>query len=240
MSTDAARLVDLRSATTAMIRGFDDERWTDDDMRAPSLLPGWTRGHVLTHVARNADGIARTLAGALRGEQVARYPGGAVGREADIEAGASRPSVELVADVRDSAERLDRLYGGIADIDGWELLTEDDRPARDWLVRRWREIEIHRVDAAGSYRPSEWSPSFVRYLLPELAATLPDRAPGPLRVVVAADGSVAPDLVGRTWTAGDGGPEVIGPDWALAAWLLGRAEAAGAALGTTPDLAPWL
>ncbi|MEV7393377.1 maleylpyruvate isomerase N-terminal domain-containing protein, partial [Streptomyces sp. NPDC091215] len=31
-------------------------RFTDADVRAPSLLPGWSRGHVLTHVARNADG----------------------------------------------------------------------------------------------------------------------------------------------------------------------------------------
>ncbi len=30
-------------------------RLTDEDLRAPSLLPGWTRGHVLAHVARNAD-----------------------------------------------------------------------------------------------------------------------------------------------------------------------------------------
>lgn len=240
MSTDAARLADLRSATTAMIRGFDDERWTDADMRAPSLLPGWTRGHVLTHIARNADGIARTLAGALRGEVVARYPDGTPGRNADIESGASRPAVELIGDVRDSAERLDRLFGGIADIDGWALATEDGHPARDWLVRRWREVEVHRVDAAGGYGPADWSPSFVRYLLPELAATLPQRAGGPLRVIVAAEGSVAPDLAGQAWVVGDGGPDVTGPDWALTAWLLGRPEAAGAALAAAPELAPWL
>jgi maleylpyruvate isomerase len=30
---------------------------TDAQAREPSLLPGWTRGHVLTHIARNADGM---------------------------------------------------------------------------------------------------------------------------------------------------------------------------------------
>ena len=30
---------------------------TDPDLRVPSMLPGWTRGHVLAHLARNADGM---------------------------------------------------------------------------------------------------------------------------------------------------------------------------------------
>src|SRR5215472_17296509 len=34
---------------------------TDAAAREPSLLPGWTRGHVLTHVARNADGLGNLL-----------------------------------------------------------------------------------------------------------------------------------------------------------------------------------
>ena len=37
----------------AAVRGL-----TDDAARAPSRLPGWTRGHVLTHLARNAEGTA--------------------------------------------------------------------------------------------------------------------------------------------------------------------------------------
>jgi hypothetical protein len=35
--------------------------------------------------------------------------------------------------------------GAVADADGWELATED-RPAREYVVRRWRAVEIHRVD----------------------------------------------------------------------------------------------
>ncbi|MER5808278.1 maleylpyruvate isomerase N-terminal domain-containing protein [Streptomyces sp. NPDC002033] len=37
---------------------------TDDDVRAPSLLPGWTRAHVLTHIARSADSRTRLLTAA--------------------------------------------------------------------------------------------------------------------------------------------------------------------------------
>ena len=52
------------------------EHITDEQVRSPSRLPGWTVAHVLTHLARNADGHVRRLEGALRGEDVPRYPGG--------------------------------------------------------------------------------------------------------------------------------------------------------------------
>ena len=39
---------------------------------------------------------------------------------------------------------------------------------------------------------------------------------------------------------GDGDPvSVIGPDWALLAWLVGRPAAAAAALSATPELPQW-
>ena len=69
---------------------------TDPD--APSLCEGWSRGHVLSHVARNAQAIGRLAGWAVSGTPAAMYPGGAAGRDADIEAGAGRPAVELRAD----------------------------------------------------------------------------------------------------------------------------------------------
>ena len=101
MSAPAASLAALRTSTAALVRGIDAEQWADEDARAPSLLPNWSRGHVLTHIARNADGIARAMSGALRGEVVRRYPNGTAGRNADIEAGAVRSVAELAADVRE-------------------------------------------------------------------------------------------------------------------------------------------
>ena len=73
-------------ALAASIDGLDDET-----ARRPSLLPGWTVGHVLAHLARNADGMRGMLDGGGRGEVAAQYPGGAAQREADIAAGAGRP-----------------------------------------------------------------------------------------------------------------------------------------------------
>jgi maleylpyruvate isomerase len=240
MSDRVLRLVEVRASTSALLVGLEAERWTDADVRAPSTLPGWTRAHVLTHVARNADGIAATLAGALRGEVVLRYPHGSAGRDAAIEAGAGRGAVELIADVRDSADRLDRVFGAVADASGWELPTENDRPAHSWLCARWREVEIHRADLRGAYGAAGWPATFVGYLLPRLAAGVGSRAGQPLRIEVAHEGSTTIDLGGSSWASGGAdGITVRGPDWALLAWLTGRPSLADGQLTTMPELSAW-
>lgn len=223
-----------------MITGFEAEQWSDDDIRAPSLLPGWTRGHVLSHIARNADGIALTLAGALGGEQLARYPDGRDGRRADIEAGASRSAAASLTDVRESADRLDQAFGALADAGGWELPAEDGKPSHSFVTARWREVEIHRLDVNGAYTAQQWPAEFVQYLVPRLADRLDGRTDEPVRVRIEAAGSVTAGLPGSTWTANSGDPVIVaGPDWAVLAWLIGRTSVAADALSATPELAPW-
>src|SRR6266496_3912112 len=78
---------------------------SDTQAREPSLLPGWTRGHVLTHIARNADGMVNLLHWARTGTQTPMYAS-PESRAADIEAGAGRPAAGLAADVRESAAAL--------------------------------------------------------------------------------------------------------------------------------------
>jgi maleylpyruvate isomerase len=204
------------------------------------LCEGWTRGHVLTHIARNADGIADTLAGALRGEIVDRYPDGWDARNAAIAAGADRPFAELAADVRDSGSRLGQAFAAIAAADGWELPTEHGDPAQEWAFRRWREVEVHRVDLAAGYTPDQWPARLVTALLPEAVGALGPRIEGAVRVTITADGSVAPELVDRSWAFGDGDAvEVRGPDWAVLTWLTGRPAAGAHALSATPPLREW-
>lgn len=246
-----ANLAALRDSTDALLLGLDEQRWGEADVRAPSLLPDWTRGHVLTHIARNAEGITRTLDGALRGQAVARYPHGQAGRAADIEAGAGRSPAELVHDVRDTAADLDRIFTTIAHGDAWAVLAEK-RSAAGWVTSRWREVEIHRVDLRGNYGPQDWPPAFVAYLLPALAKQLGERTDSPLTVEITAEGSLADQLAGKTYRShpdaaddaatgsGADGEVVSGPDWAVLAWLTGRVDAARDALSGTPPLTPWL
>ena len=68
----------------------------DSDVRRSSLCPGWTVGHVLTHVARNADSHRRRAEAAARNEMIDQYPGGYEGREAEIESRSQPLRSELI------------------------------------------------------------------------------------------------------------------------------------------------
>jgi maleylpyruvate isomerase len=241
MSEPTAMLLALRASTADLLQALNAANWSDDDLRAESLCAGWTRGHVLTHIARNADAIADTLSGAVRGEIVERYPGGTPARNAAIADGAERPFAAQVADVRESAERLDRVFGAVTEAGAWDRVTDEDELAAHWAWARWREVEIHRVDLASDYGPDRWPPAMVTALLPEVAQRLTARVGDrSVLVRVTAEGSLAPDHVGAEWAAGDGrGEEVSGPDWAVLAWLVGRGAAAGDAVSATPSLAAW-
>ena len=176
-SDDVARRLDeVRWSTEGLLDALRTRPPTDSWARQPSLLPGWTRGHVLNHLARNADAMVRTLSGTVRGEKIPMYDGEDA-RAADIEAGAGRPAAELAADVTDSAGRLEQIWSGLDDAD-WQhdaVTREGAVPAIRLVGMRWREVEIHRVDLADRYGPGDWPASFVAPLLPSLLDPAPDR-----------------------------------------------------------------
>jgi maleylpyruvate isomerase len=144
------------------------ENVTDEAARRPSLLPGWTVGYVLTHVARNADGHTRRLEGALEGREVARYPGGPKQREDEIEKGATRSAAELKKDVADSIARLEAVWERSVAA-GWpnsNLMAGDKFSTSDSPVRRLREVEVHHVDLNLGYTPPDWPDEYLEWELP--------------------------------------------------------------------------
>ncbi|MBO0806817.1 MAG: maleylpyruvate isomerase family mycothiol-dependent enzyme, partial [Actinobacteria bacterium] len=98
MPAPERELEEVRLATGRLLDSASS--LSDADARGASLLPGWSRGHVLTHLARNADAQRRMISGAVTGQRVQQYPGGARGRAREIEDGAHRPAAELLADLR--------------------------------------------------------------------------------------------------------------------------------------------
>lgn len=98
---------------------------SDGQARQPSLLPGWSLGHVLTHLARNADGHTGQFRAASRGEAAQQYPGGPAQRARDIEAGAGR-----------TRRRALRRSGCRRTAPGGRLGGSFDHPA--WRTRRPR------------------------------------------------------------------------------------------------------
>ena len=155
---------------------------TDDECRAPSLLPGWSRGHVLSHLARNAESHARMFEAATRGEESEQYPGGKLVRDAAIEAGAQRSAIELVADVRVSIYTLEAAWAG-ASVTTWggfgiKSHSDNSRVAiPDLVLMRWCETEVHHADLGIGYTCQDWDPLYVRYDLDRQAMAWKARKP---------------------------------------------------------------
>lgn len=150
---------------------------TDDIIKQPSLLPGWTVGHVLTHVARNAEGHTRRLAGALEGREVARYPGGQPQRGRDIEDGASRSAADQAHDVATSIAQLEEIWRR-SQAAGWPnagLMAGDHYRTDESPLRRLREVEVHHVDLALDYSPEDWPEEYVDWELPWTLERVPPR-----------------------------------------------------------------
>lgn len=155
-------LVQLRQGTERLLSTAD--RYDTAGVRRPSLLTGWTVGHVLTHLARNADSHVRRLQAALEGRVVAQYEGGWPARNAAIAEGARRSATEILDDLRTSCERLDELLVGFPESVWDSALVEREHftaPAATLPITRVIEVEIHHVDLDADYGPSHWPEVFV-------------------------------------------------------------------------------
>ncbi len=208
---------------------------TDDEARAASLLPGWTRGHVLTHIARNADAMVNLLRSARTHQHIPMYPSRAE-RDADIERGAGRSAGQLVGDVHASHERLMAEVAGMDSAD-WSASIRygaDDREGNATLIPPLRrsEVEIHHVDLDLGYTLAHWPPDFVEPMLERVAADFSARPDTPRLTLVGNDE--------RRWQIRDGGQEVSGPASALLGWLVGRTDGSGLTTeGNLPALGAW-
>ena len=168
MDTAQRELSDQVDAATQRL--LDDARTLSEaELRAPSLLPGWTRGHVLTHLARNADAMRNLLLGARSGESRSAYASAAA-RKAGIEQGAGRSGAELTIDLADSAMALRTIARQLPD-EVWQFpvrMTDSEPfPAALLLTRRLVEVELHHCDLGTAYSPADWSPAFAAMDLPE-------------------------------------------------------------------------
>jgi maleylpyruvate isomerase len=139
------------------------------DIRAPSLLPGWTRAHVIAHVARNAEALANLLRGARTGTPAAAYASQEA-RDAAIEEGARRPHTVLLPELIDSAGLFRREAFAVPDW-AWDepvrVLSGAEFPAAEVLVRRLVEVEVHHVDLGAGYGWRDWPPAFTELDLGE-------------------------------------------------------------------------
>lgn len=222
---------------------------SDEQMREPSLLPGWSRGHVLTHIARNADGLGNLLTWARTGTETPQYASSQARDEA-IEAGAGRPAGELVEDVISSAAAFVTQARELPE-DAWTAEVRGMRgpshPAWYTLQRRLTEVEIHHVDVAGGYTTADWPDWFLATMTYEVIGQMSANPQAPSAVLT--DISSGRQYLLRPAGPGAAGPEadadglaISGPGYELLAWLLGRADGTGLTAdpdGPLPGLPPY-
>jgi maleylpyruvate isomerase len=231
-------LAAVAQATEHLLRTVADLR--PSALAEPCALPGWTRGHLLAHLSRNADSLVNLLTGARTGRHLPGYADENA-REQGIQDGARRPLEEQLADLRASAERLAEAASAMpADAWGFELRHRRGYtfPASELPWKRLGEVEYHHVDLDAGYTPAHWPASFATRELARIASDLtgaPDVPPILLRTEAGGPGL----LTGRPAAV----PEltVEGPVRGLVAWLSGRSTGDGLHVdphGPLPPLSP--
>ena len=210
----------VRTATQRLLG--DTILVADEQWRAPSRLPDWTRGHVATHIARNADGIVRLAQWALTGKRLDMYASPEQ-RANEIEAGAGRSGLDLQIDMDTSAGRLSSAFDELDGAEAWDAVVEMSRgvkvPARLTPLARLLEVVIHHVDLDIGYEITDIDTQTAEWLLEWCTFRLRDREDFP-KLELSSDS-------GFTTTVGSVGEPVAvsGSSGDLLGWLLSRTDA---------------
>ncbi|WP_165356789.1 maleylpyruvate isomerase family mycothiol-dependent enzyme [Nocardioides zhouii] len=231
----APHLADLLAeADQALVRTVDG--LPDDAYAEPSLLPDWTRAHVVAHLTLNAEGLAGVLHGAHLGHPRTMYSS-LEARNGDIAELATTDPADLRERFLTSVGVLGEALGAMVD-DDWDGRFErvpgagTDISVAQVPLMRLREAEIHHADLGADYTAADWPEAF-RVILLESMTKRPYPAPFEAR----------PTDLDRTWHYGEGGggPVVTGTSAAIGWWLTGRGSGEGVSsdTGSLPEVESW-
>ena len=204
---------------------------SDAELAEPSALPGWSRAHVVAHLARNAEALIRLVTWARTGVETPMYPSREA-RAADIAASAGHPPVRLRAELAGTAAELDAALTALTPAQ-WQAQVRSalgrPLPAAQVPWMRIREVWLHAVDLDAGADVADVPDGVVDLLLDEVTTTLS-----------AADGcpaaTLAPTDRDRSLRLGGAAGRVVAaPAATLVGWLTGRTT-----LPDAPKLPRWL
>ena len=206
-------------------------RLTDNQLREPSALPGWSRAHVVAHLARNADALVNLCRWAHTGVETPMYPS-LEARDADIETTAGLRAGTLRADLVDARARLAEAVAVLPD-EAWQRPVRNGQgrtvPASEVPWMRAKEVWVHGVDLRAGIEFADAPDGFLPALVDDVLAVFAARDQLPDVTIRATDTE-------HTWCSG--AAPVRGPVAAVAAWLT-RSDTSGLT-GDVPELPRWL
>ena len=222
-SVDVDALRSLMTTATQHLLG-DTISVSDEQWRGASRLPGWTRGHVATHLARQADALVRVVQGARAGDPQPMYTGPSQ-REDEIEAGAHRSGLDLQIDLDTSAGALSEVFEAVAHESHWEAVVElrggSRAPIRLLPLARLFEVVLHHVDLDVGRGMAEVDEPTADWLLEWVAFRVGRREDFPsLHIRSGSGASLSFGPAGRA-------TEVSGDSVPLLGWLTGRSDGSG-------------
>jgi maleylpyruvate isomerase len=179
-------------------------------IRQPSLLPGWTVGHVATHIARNAEGHSECSTAAMR-DEIARCTRAERAAHCRHRGRRATSATGIAADVADTAACLEAVWEAMPS-DAWGrrgITIAGEESMADLVFIRWREAEVHHADLGLGYAWSDWDREYVRLDLVRLGMLWASRKPMGMTGLPSEAMSVS--------------------DHHRLAWLLGRADIEGLA-----------
>ncbi|MDQ4502889.1 maleylpyruvate isomerase family mycothiol-dependent enzyme [Sinomonas sp. ASV322] len=225
-----AGLLTARRGTAFFARKLGELSYADLD--GPSLLPGWTRRHVIAHVGYNARAVARLVEWAATGVETPMYSSPEA-RNAEIEFGATLPPVALQNLFDHSAIHLSVEWRDLP-ADRWdvEVRTAQGRlvPVSETVWMRTREVWLHAVDLDNGARFADVPAEVLRPLLGDIWGAWEKRGEAVGLAVRVAGGEDAGLTLGEP---ARGVTVVEGPLAAVVRWAAGRGAEPGAPVTAT-------
>lgn len=249
LTTDPALLAELltvRRGTAFFARKLGE--LSDAEFDEPSLLPGWSRRHLIAHVGYNARALTRLVQWANTGVETPMYES-PTARDAEIDFGSTLPVRALRHLIEHAAISLDVEWRDSSD-EAWEAIVRTAQgrevPARETVWMRTREVWLHAIDLDNGARMSDIPAPVLTRLLSDITGAWRARGTD-AGIVVAVEGT--DDRLGGAGVA-DGDPADAGdrdgtvvsgslPD--LVRWASGRGDAGVRTSTGEPVTAPrWI
>ncbi|MDQ0925642.1 maleylpyruvate isomerase [Pseudarthrobacter sp. W1I19] len=237
------QLLQARRGTAFFARKLNE--LTDAELDDDSLLPGWTRRHVVAHVGYNARAIARLIEWAATGVETPMYPSVEV-RNHEIGFGATLSPIALRNLFDHSAVHLNVEWRDLA-ADSWhhKVKTVQGRtvPAEETVWMRTREVWVHAVDLNNGATFKDIPAPVLERLLTDITSAWHARGTDK-GLVVEITGGTSPLTFGDS--AGMSPTVVSGSLPAIAQWATGRgtdgttARHDGGPATPTPPAPAWI